>query len=105
MDRILDKGTERRAKTKFGLDGSGQQKKDMDALVGIATSSGSNLRSFAAATISTVHTLPVRSPPSACLQKLFVMLLSATLKSTFSFSDYNTQITQYGQSNQSKGSS
>jgi len=37
---------------------------------------------------------PVRSPPSACLQKLFVMLPSATLRSTFSSSCYNTQTTQ-----------
>jgi hypothetical protein len=42
------------------------------------------------ATISTVHTLPADSPPSDMLQKLFVMLPSAGVKSTFHLFDHNT---------------
>lgn len=84
-----DKETERRAKTKFGWDGSCQQKKDMDGLVlvGNATSSGSILHFE---TISTVHTQSANSPPSDMVQKLFVMLPSAGVKSTFHLSDRNT---------------
>jgi len=74
-----EKGTERRAKTKSGLDGSCQQKKDMDARSGWH-STCDKLRVHSLNAISTVPTLSARSPPSDMATEIIRMLPSATVE-------------------------
>ena len=91
MDWCLDKGTERRPRQSSDEMDQVSKRKTWTLWLALRQVQGPNalLRPSRPCT-----PCPVRSPPSTCLQKLFVMLPSATLKSTFSFSDYNTQTTQ-----------
>jgi hypothetical protein len=74
---VFDKGTERRASTKFGRVWIRSAEERHGQFGWHATSSGSKLRSLQHPPISTVLTLSADSPPSAWLTEIIPMLPSA----------------------------